>query len=122
MEVTERYEVMSPDIEGQRPVDSGKVPKRENPDRTRPVNADRTLIRFRLLTRRCSASDRTLEVQCPVDISKVPMRGKLDRTRPISVDRTLPASGQLITTGAQGILTGASDQHDQSVRSPRRGT
>ena len=71
---------MVPDAEGQRPVDSSKVPKRENLDRTRPVNADRTLIRFRLLIGRYSASDRTLGVQSPVDISKVPVRGKHDRT------------------------------------------
>ena len=113
---------MVPDAEGQRPINSSKVPKKENPDRTCPVNADRTLIRFQLLTGRCSASDRTLEVQRPIDISKVPVRGKRDWTRPVYVDRTLPASGQLITTGAQGILTGASGQHDRSVRSPRSGT
>ena len=78
--MTERCEVMVPNTEGQHPVDSSKVPERENPDRTRPVNADRTLIKFRLLTGRCSASDRTLEVQRPVDISKVPMRVNSDRT------------------------------------------
>ena len=77
------------DTEGQRPVDSSKVPKREIPDRTRPVNADRTLIRFRLLTGRCSASDRTLGVQGPVDISKVLVRVNCDRMRPVSADRTL---------------------------------
>ena len=75
---------MSPNAEGQRPVDSSKVPKRENPDRTRPVNANRTLIGFWLLTGRCSASDQTLEVQRPVDISKVPVRGKRDRTCPVN--------------------------------------
>ena len=80
---------MSLDAEGQHPIDSSKVPKRENPDQTRPVNADRMLIRFRLLTRRCSASDRTLGVQRPVDISKVPLRGKRDWTRPVSADRML---------------------------------
>ena len=120
--MTGRCEVMVPDAEGQRLVDSSKVPKRENPNRTRPVNADRTLITFRLLTGRYSASDRTLEVQRPVDISKVPVRKKYDRTRPVSADRMLPASGQLLTTGAQGILTGASGQRDRSVRSPHRGT
>ena len=67
---------MSPDAEGQRPVDSSKVLERENPNQTRPVNADWTLIRFRLLTGRCSASDGTLEVQRPVSISKVPVKGK----------------------------------------------
>ena len=41
--LTERCEVMSPDAEGQRPVDSSKVPERENHDRTRLVSADRTL-------------------------------------------------------------------------------
>ena len=78
--MTERCEVMSPDAEGQRSVDYSKVPKRENPDWMRPVNANRTLIRFRLLTGRFSASDRTLEVQRPVDISKVPVRENCDRT------------------------------------------
>ena len=34
---------MSPDTEGQRLVDSSKVPKRENPDRTRLVNEVWTL-------------------------------------------------------------------------------
>ena len=77
------------DAEGQRPVDSSKVPKRENPDRTRPVNADRTLIRFQLLTGCCSASDQTLEVQHPVDISKVLVKGKHDWTHPVSADWTL---------------------------------
>ena len=38
------------DAEGQRPADSSKVPERENPDRMRSVSADRTLVRFRLLT------------------------------------------------------------------------
>ena len=32
-----------PDAESLRPVDSSKVPERENYDRTRPVSADRTL-------------------------------------------------------------------------------
>ena len=99
---------MSPDAKDQRLVNSSKVPKRKNPNRTRPVNADRTLIKFRLLTGRCSASDRTLEVQRPVDISKVLVRGKHDRTCPVSVDQTLPASGQLLTTGVRGVLTGTS--------------
>ena len=80
---------MSPDAEGQRPIDSSKVPEWENPDQTRPINADRTLIRFRLLTGHCSASDWTLGVQSPVDISKVPVRGKRDWMRPVSADRTL---------------------------------
>ena len=120
--MTERCEVMSPDTEGQRLVDSSKVLERENPDQTRLINADRMLIRFWLLTGHCTASDRTLGVQHPVDISKVPVRGKRDRTRPISVDRTLPASDQLLTTGVRGVLTGASGQHDRSVWSPRRGT
>ena len=82
--MTERCEVMVPNAEGQHPVDSNNVPKRENPDRTRLVNADRTLIRFWLLTGHCSASDRTLEVQHPIDISKVPVKGKRDRMRPIN--------------------------------------
>ena len=43
-----------------------------------------------------------------------------DRTRPVSADWTLPASGQLIFTGSRVELTGASSQHDRSVRSPRR--
>ena len=71
--MTGRCEAKSPDAEGQRPVDSSKVLERENPDQTRPVNVDRTLIRFQLLTGCCSASDRTLKVQHPVDISKVPI-------------------------------------------------
>ena len=81
--MTGRCEVKSPDAEGQRPVDSSKVLERENPDRTRPVNADRTLIRFRLLTGRSSAYDRTLGVQRSVDISMVPVKGKHDRTRSV---------------------------------------
>ena len=87
--MTGRYEVMAPDAEGQRLVDSSKVPERENHDQTHPINADRTLIRFQLLTGRCSASDRTLGVQRPVDISKVPVRGKHDQTRSVSAGRTL---------------------------------
>ena len=75
---------MSPDAKDQRLVNSSKVPKRKNPNRTRPVNADRTLIRFWLLTGHCSASDHTLGVQSPVDISKVPVKGKRDRTRPVN--------------------------------------
>ena len=82
--MTGRCEVMSSDAEGQRPVDSSKVPERENPDQMRPVNADRTLIRFRLLIGHCSASDRTLGYQRLVDISKVLVRGKRDRTRPVN--------------------------------------
>ena len=99
---------MVPNAEGQRSVDSSKVPKRENLDQTHPVNDDRMLIRFRLLTGRCSASDQTLEVQHPVDISKVPVRGKHDRTRPVSVDRTLPVSGQHLNTGVRVEPTRAS--------------
>ena len=110
--MTGRCEVKSPDAEGQRPVDSSKVPERENPDRTRSVNADRTLIRFRLLTGRYSASDRTLGVQSPVDISKLPVREKRDRTRLVSADRTLAASGHTVITGFRGVLTGASGQHN----------
>ena len=36
-----------PDVGCQRPVDSSKVPERENRDRTRPVNADRMLSSVR---------------------------------------------------------------------------
>ena len=43
---------MRPDAGCQSPVNSSKVPERENPDRTCPVSADRTLVRFRLLTGR----------------------------------------------------------------------
>ena len=75
---------MSPDAEGQRLVDSSKVSEKENPNRTRPVNADGMLIRFWLLIEHCSASDQTLGVQHPVDISKVPVRGKHDRTCPVN--------------------------------------
>ena len=66
-------------------MDSSKVLERENPDRTCLVSADRTLVRYRLLIGRCSASDRTLEVQHPVDISKVPVRENYDRTRPVTL-------------------------------------
>ena len=41
--LTGRCEVMSPDAEGQRPIDSSKVLERENHDRTRPVSANQTL-------------------------------------------------------------------------------
>ena len=36
-----------PDAGCQRPVDSSKVPERENHDRTRPVSADRMLVSVR---------------------------------------------------------------------------
>ena len=114
--MTGRCEVKSSDAEGQRPVNSSKVLERENPDQTCSVNADRTLIRFRLLTGHCSASDQTLGVQRPVDISKVPVRGNAVLTG------HCPASDQHLTTGVRGVLTGASGQHDRSVRSPHKGT
>ena len=57
--------------------------------------------------------DRTLNTQGPVST---------DRTRPVSADWTLLASGQLLFTGSRVELTGASGQHDRSVRSPRRGS
>ena len=101
---------MVPDAEGQRPVDSSKVPKRENPDRTCLVNADRTLIRFQLLTERCSASDRMLVVQGPINISKVPVRGKRDRTRLVSADRTLDSIRSTLNHRSSGCT-------DRSVRS-----
>ena len=41
--LTGRCEVMVPDAEGQRSVDSSKVLDRENHDWTRPVSVDRTL-------------------------------------------------------------------------------
>ena len=41
--MTGRYEVMVPDAKGQRPVDSSKVPERENRDQTRPVSAGHTV-------------------------------------------------------------------------------
>ena len=96
-------EVKSPDAERQRLVDSSKVLEKGICDRTRPVS-----------------TDQTLRVQRPVESSKVPLRVLCDRTRSVSVDRTLPASGQLIFTGSRVELTGASGQHDRSVRSPRR--
>ena len=49
--MTGRYEVKSPDTKGQRLIDSSKVPERENPDQTRPVNADADQV---------PATDRTL--------------------------------------------------------------
>ena len=60
--MTGRCEVKSLDAKGQRLVDSSKVLERENPDQMRPVNADRTLIKFQLLTGCCSACDQTLGV------------------------------------------------------------
>ena len=94
---------MRPDAEGQRPVDSSKGPDLRMCDQTCPVN-----------------TDRTLSIQRPVESSKVPVRVLCDQTRPVSTDRTLPASGRHITTGSWVELTGASGQHDQSIRSPRR--
>ena len=101
--VTGRWEVMRPDAEGQRPVDSSKGQDLRKCDRTRPVD-----------------TDRTLRVQRPVESSKVPVRVLCDRTRPISADRTLLVSGRLFTTGSRVELTGASGHHDRSVRSSRR--
>ena len=94
-----------PDARCQRPVDSSKVPEEKIYDWTRPVS-----------------TDRTLGVQRPIEYSKVPVRDIYDRTCPVSGDRTLPASDQHLNTGVWVELTGASGQHDQSVRSPRRGT
>ena len=94
-----------PDTKRQRLVDSSKVPVKGIYDRTRSIS-----------------TDRTLRVQRPVESSKGPVRVSCDQTRPVSGDRTLPASGQYIFTGSRVELTGASGQHDRSVRSPRRGS
>ena len=100
-----RLRSVRPDAERQLPVDSGKVPEKGICDRTRPFSTDQTMGVHRL-----------------VEYTKVPVRDIYDRTCSVSGDRTLTASGQHLNTGVRVELTGASGQHDRSVRSPRRGT
>ena len=100
-----------PDARCQSLVNSSKVPERENPDRTCPVSADRTLVRFWLQTGRWTVKRPDSACQRPVNISKGPESSFRDRTRPVSADR------MLVSVRSQPNCSVA-ERTDRSVRSP----